>query len=896
MTTRKQPVAMTTKSKEPSSTRPRRSLNASKVQNFHLVWLDESIDEDNNDNCRNSIIKLRQVINTVNTFTDVDECIDFITDIKEEKVFMIISVEFSQIIISVVQEISQVSSIYIFCENKAQHEEWAQQCPKVKAAYTDITSICETLKKAAQDCDRNSVSIGFVKAIDGASNQNLNELDKSFMYTQIMKEILLTIDFQQQHIDELLEYCREQFASNSVQLNNSEKLRKEYHDHQPIWWYTSPCFLYSMLNRALRLMEVDLIVKMGFFLRDLHKHIAVLHAEQYGGHHHSDTFIVYRGQGLSQIDFDQLVKTKGGLMSFNNFLSTSLDRAVSFLFAESNQNNPDLIGVLFEITVSPSISSSPFANIKDASYYQEEEEILFSMHSIFRIGQIKQIDKNNRLWQVDLTLTSDNDPQLHALTECMREETRGSTEWFRLGQLMIKLGQFNKAEELYETLMKQPTNEDEKGRLYHMLGVVKDGQGNYTEAVAFFENSIKIKQEVLSSNHSGLTASYNNIGGVYKNMGEYSKALSYYEKALEIWQKTYPPNYSNLASSYNNIGLVYKNMGEYSKALSYYEKDLEISQKALPANHPSLATSYNNLGDIYENMGEHSKALSYFEKSFEILQKILPANHPYLAFSYHNIGSVYSKTREYTKAVSYYEKALDIGQKTLPMNHSDLATFYNNIGLLYNNMGEHSKALSFNEKALEIRQKTLPENHPHLATSYNNIGGVYDGMGEYSKALPYFEKALEIRQKTLPENHPDFTQSYNNIGGVYNDMGEYSKALSSYEKLLVIRQKTLPENHPDFTQSYNSIGAVYMNMREYSKAVSYYEKALAISQKTLPVNHAELATSYINIGGAYFRIGDCAKALSYFERALDIQQRSLRPDHPHLKSLIQCIETVKKKL
>jgi hypothetical protein len=54
-----------------------------------------------------------------------------------------------------------------------------------------------------------------------------------------------------------------------------------------------------MLNRALRLMEVDLIIKMGFFVRDLHQHIAALHAEQYCGHHQSGSFIVYRGQGLS---------------------------------------------------------------------------------------------------------------------------------------------------------------------------------------------------------------------------------------------------------------------------------------------------------------------------------------------------------------------------------------------------------------------------------------------------------------------------------------------------------------------------------------------------------------------------------------------------------------------
>jgi hypothetical protein len=92
------------------------------------------------------------------------------------------------------------------------------------------------------------------------------------------------------------------------------------------------------------------------------------------------------------------MKTKGGLMSFNNFLSTSHDRTVSFAFAESNQNYPDLIGVLFEIAIDPSTSSTPFANIRDASYHQEEDKILFSMHSVFCIGQTKQLEiGNNRL-------------------------------------------------------------------------------------------------------------------------------------------------------------------------------------------------------------------------------------------------------------------------------------------------------------------------------------------------------------------------------------------------------------------------------------------------------------------------------------------------------------------
>src|SRR5262249_30549541 len=160
-------------------------------------------------------------------------------------------------------------------------------------------------------------------------------------------------------------------------------------------WYTCPWFLCSMLNRALRTMEVVLIINMGFFVRDLHQHIVQLHSQQYGKHAHSVTFIVYRGQGLSPTDFDRLKQTKGGLLSFNNFLSTSMDRQVSLDFVRQSIDISDLVGILFVMKIDSSISSTPFANVSHISYFEGEEEILFSMHSIFRIGDIKQMDKNN---------------------------------------------------------------------------------------------------------------------------------------------------------------------------------------------------------------------------------------------------------------------------------------------------------------------------------------------------------------------------------------------------------------------------------------------------------------------------------------------------------------------
>ena len=774
----------------------RRRTDITVGQNILLVWLDKNID-DNSSDFQNMVTQLQRVVNTVNKFTNTDRCIDFLTDHYNEKATMIISGALCRNTVPLIHDIDQLDVIFILCKNKRKHEEWANEWSKIKGVFTEIGPICDTFKQVTQQCEQNSIAISFIPTTGDMSTKNLDQLDCSFMYTQIMKEILLSIKFEPTHIREFINYCRDVFAGNEEELNDMKELEQKYHQKTPIWWYTSDYFLYSMLKRALRLMDADIIIKMAYFLCDLHRHIEQLHSEQFKGHQFNTTFTVYRGQGLSNTDFLQMKKTIGGLISFNNFISTSKDHDVSLVFAESNQSNSDSVGILFAIVIDPSISATPFASIANASCFQTEDEILFSMHSVFRIDDIKPMDENNRLFRVDLILTSDNDKELRALTDRVLQETKESTGWFRLGELLRRMGQFDKAEQLYIVLLEQSTNDKERAPIYHQLGWMKDSLGSYNKAIAFYEKSLEIYHKILPPNHIRLAAPYNNIGLVYGNMGEYSKSLSYYERAHEIREKTLPPNHPSLGDSYNNIGLVYYSMGEYSKALLYYEKALEIREKTLPLNHPSLGASYSNIGIVYVNMDEYSKALSFYKIALEIEQKILPLNHPSLGDSYNNIGSVYVNMGEYSKAFSFYKIALEIKQKSLPPNHPSLGNSYNNIGVVYVNMGEHSKALSYHERALEIQQKTLPPNHPNLVTFYNNIGSVCCSMGEYSKALSYYEKALEIRQKTLPPNHPGLGASYYNIGTMYATMGDYPKAKLFLERAVNNGQQSLPPNHPD---------------------------------------------------------------------------------------------------
>ncbi|CAF3877940.1 unnamed protein product [Rotaria sp. Silwood1] len=252
------------------------------------------------------------------------------------------------------------------------------------------------------------------------------------MYSVLFKEIILEIDEDNaKAVNNLVDYGRQQQVSESQLVY----FKRKYHRKSPIWWYTYECFLYGMLNKALRLLDMEAMIKMGFFIRNLHRQLEQVHKEQ--SDTYRKTFIVYRGQGFAQQDFNHLVDTKGGLLSFNNFLSTSKRQKEAMRFVEDALRKYEHnVGVLFIMTIDPSnvsASNTPFALIDDYSAFPQEQEILFSMHTVFRVGEIQQTVHNSRLWEVHLTLTDDNDPQLAALTRRIHGELYGSTAWHRLG-------------------------------------------------------------------------------------------------------------------------------------------------------------------------------------------------------------------------------------------------------------------------------------------------------------------------------------------------------------------------------------------------------------------------------------------------------------------------------
>lgn len=703
------------------------------LQSQLIVWLDDVENRSEN-------------LFDVEFFRNVDECRKFIDEMENEKIFVVFSSSFGENFVQRIHSLNQIEEICVFHHDRSIVElNWTKNWPKIRHVENRIDEIHSKLQTAMKQSTRDNTPMSIVE-----STRNFDRLDPSFMYTQLFKRILLKIQHRRDARANFVEFCREIFSKKRDALKQLDEFQRDYRSNRAIWWYTKETFLYQMLNRSLRLFEADVIVTMGFFIDDLHQQIQTLYNEQienYGG----KSFTVYRGQRLSINDLEKLKKSRDGLISFNSFLSTTKNRTISFSFAPlSTTDDKTMIAVVFQMKIDPKIKSTPFADLNRTSSIRNEDEILFSMNSVFRIGEVTNLNKNDKLWQIDLTLTSDDDEDLRLLTNEIEKEVQGGTGWQSLGKLLIQVGQVDKAEELYRTLLKQKATTREKAIYYHQLGCIKDQQANYPKALAFYERALTLKKEIFAENDPELATSYNNIGLVYSKMAEPSKALSFYDKALAIRQTTLSADHPHLAASFNSIATTHENLGDFKNALSFYDKALTIQQKSLSENHPDLAVSLNNIGLVHMKLGDFRRALNFYEKAFAIRQKSLPSNHPLIAASLNSLGSAHENLGDLRKALKFYENAVEIQQKILPENHPNLGTSYACLGNCFYKLNDFEKALKFHEKTFEIQKKILPKTHPDLATSLNNLACCYLSLKNYQKALTFFQQTLDILQSFLP--------------------------------------------------------------------------------------------------------------------------------------------------
>jgi hypothetical protein len=232
------------------------------------------------------------------------------------------------------------------------------------------------------------------------------EQAQSFMAHQRTIDTLLSMPHTHESRAEMIAEFRRVYSNNESFLLDIDTFEQTYHSDAALRWYTIDSFLFRLINKALRSSDVEMMFKMRYFLTDLYLQLSGLYKQTNDQYYQPRIEKLYRGQLMSNIEFENFKQFEGHIISINTFLSTTVSLQVALAFANTSSNmSENFIPVVFCIETNPYVEHKrPYANISEISMYRDEEEVLFALGSLFRIKYIEKLDIWNNISAIYLQM------------------------------------------------------------------------------------------------------------------------------------------------------------------------------------------------------------------------------------------------------------------------------------------------------------------------------------------------------------------------------------------------------------------------------------------------------------------------------------------------------------
>jgi len=878
-----------------------------------IVWHDPSVDFGQNQQYRQRLEKFCEV----KTFTEWERASAFLLKVRKT-CHVITSGTNGDLLVKEINSRNNVSRIYVFCENKDYHSNWAKNYQKVVCVKTDILDILSQIEQNLLELDKKRA----FRTNFPAFAPIFNDSDKSEMNSlHLFLKVIPSFKNRKQAKSDVVALARAIYSDprDLGWIEDFEKAYNEYKKEDILNRYTQPSFLYKIVNNCLRVATCDSIQYSRLLLKDIEEAIR----EQYQEKSKHFNGLLYRGTYLSEEEWSNLKANLNQEIEMHGFLSTSKDKNTAVQFIQNDLVKRALITIV--VPKGPNEEEQGFADVEEFSYFPGEKEILFNVRSRFTVleaedeyskdfpcrhlvllygaqGFRKFITEQNPIQEVSfadlknvpcstcqaltseisstemffLSLTTDISDRMYYCKKCLFESLEVNNGPFLcLSRGNGEEGALSYTVQMEGCVMRYPPKKDLQIPLYgYRCNKCQSKKARlYFKCTECSETWCEDCGENASSciaNRHGVVLETSPFSLWHNKMSE--KELNHLKFQNSLTEGT---------EIFQQADMFFKSH-QYEKAAKYFS--IYIQQNKENENNVTFGIAYNNIGNAYKNQGQYKKALECHLKALQILRRVCGDDDPYVGLSYNNIGSIYYSQGQYSSAIEYHSKALELERSVYGDKNPNAAIMYGNIGSVYQSQGEYNKALEYYSKALEIERSTFGDNHPAVAASKINVGNIFCKQGKFEKAREHYSKALEIQKSIYGNNHPDVARSYNSLANVYDEQGEYKKALACYSEALEIRKSVYGDDHPDVATSYCFIGSAYDTQGEYNKAIEYHSKALEIRKSVHGENHPGVASAYAFIGSAFNNQGEYKKALEYFSKALEIKRSVLGDNHPEVAS------------
>ncbi|UJR16869.1 hypothetical protein I4U23_003767 [Adineta vaga] len=578
----------------------------------------------------------------------------------------------------------QVQHIFIVSLTNEQHESidtdlsvyTRNEINKIGGVFYDYKSLEIRLQQQINELnDSDDDLFTFVNQSEKAL-RNLREELGPYIWSQTYRVILSAMPYNSNDAKrDMLTECRA-CCFNPHDLRKIDEFRHTYTPMNAIYWYTKSCFLYRIINRALRTEDNLMLYKFRFFIVDL---CTRLEEKALTKINCTAPFCVYRGSKLRRDEVEKL--EVGSLVATNSFFSCSrhLHTAENFIgisstvdMSPSRGRNERFQYVLFQIDID--LNKSPdvvVADVSNESAVPDENEMLFNLGTTFIIIDIKY-DEIQRVWHIQMTSSSE-------VSKLMQEYRQHVQSRFIETKPVILFGHFTSeissnyhgALSYFHRLLRSKSwdDEDRPDIIYYCLGRVYRAMGKSQQSITYLRAALLLQRRLLPESSMIYGRMLSCLGNVYCESGDLLRGKNLYEQAMIIYRGILPKNHYEFGFHLNRLANVYWQIKQYESASNLLKNTLLFVKDTMPEKSPAHAQTLHIMGLVQRSLNNREEAIYYFKESIKIREALQANDHPQIARTCCELSELYVEENNYSVALEYAYRSLRIRESKLPLNH-----------------------------------------------------------------------------------------------------------------------------------------------------------------------------------------------------------------------------------
>ncbi|CAF1297328.1 unnamed protein product [Adineta steineri] len=622
------------------------------------------------------VCHLQQVVAILNTLTeneaqifDVEQnCIDFITSISKQKIFLVVDHEPSATLIGALEFLTQVDSLFCYSStfNATTSDNNQIADGRIINRCTDEEILAKIIRQSYDDLEKQTKAFSLYNSKEKAT-RDISKEAGAFLFFQMFKTVLMAMPKTTASKQMMLDKCRDFYRGNLKELANISEFELTYKSTEAIPWYTKESFVYKFINKALRTEDVEVLYHFRFYIIDLCKQLEEkfehLKAKQKG------VLKLYRGLKIALTEIKNFEENIGNLISTNGYLSTSNLHSVAYEFATKPSNREGVVCALFEYQVDLNlVKKIVIADIAEYSAFPEEAEMLVDIGASFRIESCT-FDAGENLWHVIVQATDQGAALADEFIEYQKKKMADANIILMFGHLLVEMGEYEKAKKYLNTVLDSNPNDEEVACIYYNFGRAYRLKGDFKRAEDYFTQSFQLHEGAKPKRLASAAKSLNGMGITCVEQNKYDEAIEHFETALKFLDKTVSRKHVDVGGILINLASIYNERGQYELAAKYVQKAIKIYEASLPIAHPNNALALVGLANIHSKQGKYEMAHEEFDHALKLQETSLPNDHADIIRTLQNKGSTYGQQGNFDKAREYLDRAAKIAERTLIVDH-----------------------------------------------------------------------------------------------------------------------------------------------------------------------------------------------------------------------------------